>query len=194
MDASNNFSHISCILFCFHKLTTLLNLLQQILNQDWSKHLSLDTSVCFLASKIFHSLGLGIEISGRELKHRHSNSWLPEIVHQGLMLMKMSNKSSKLNVSLSFSIPSPPFSPFWFFLSSGRSSRAYKVAGITLLACVLIAGQAMIAYFLLSQRSDIKSLEEQSNNLKSEIMRGRPGEENRLSSDRKGCADTVGIQ
>nr|XP_046257939.1 CD74 molecule, major histocompatibility complex, class II invariant chain b [Scatophagus argus] len=56
---------------------------------------------------------------------------------------------------------------------SGRSSRAYKVAGFTLLACVLIAGQAMIAYFLLSQRSDIKSLEEQSNNLKAELSRGR---------------------
>ncbi|XP_045926144.1 uncharacterized protein LOC123983812 [Micropterus dolomieu] len=55
----------------------------------------------------------------------------------------------------------------------GRSSRAYKVAGITLLACVLIVGQAMIAYFLLSQRNDIKSLEEQSNNLKAELTKGR---------------------
>ncbi|XP_070771916.1 CD74 molecule, major histocompatibility complex, class II invariant chain b isoform X2 [Enoplosus armatus] len=54
----------------------------------------------------------------------------------------------------------------------GRSSRAYKVAGLTLLACVLIVGQAMIAYFLLSQRSDIKSLEEQSNNLKAEFRKG----------------------
>lgn len=56
---------------------------------------------------------------------------------------------------------------------SGRSSRAYKVAGITLLACVLIVGQAMIAYFLLSQRGDIKTLEEQNNNLKSEMTKGR---------------------
>ncbi|XP_040905493.1 uncharacterized protein LOC121189438 [Toxotes jaculatrix] len=55
----------------------------------------------------------------------------------------------------------------------GRSTRAYKVAGLTLLACVLIMSQAMIAYFLLSQRSDIKSLEEQSNNLKTELTRGR---------------------
>ncbi|XP_051277716.1 uncharacterized protein LOC127375656 [Dicentrarchus labrax] len=55
----------------------------------------------------------------------------------------------------------------------GRPSKAYKVAGITLLACVLIAGQAMIAYFLLSQRSDIRSLEEQSNNLKAELTKGR---------------------
>ncbi|XP_071336247.1 CD74 molecule, major histocompatibility complex, class II invariant chain b [Trachinotus anak] len=53
-----------------------------------------------------------------------------------------------------------------------RSSRAYKVAGLTLLACVLIMGQAMIAYFLLSQRSDIKSLEEQNNNLKTKLTKG----------------------
>lgn len=55
----------------------------------------------------------------------------------------------------------------------GRSTRAYKVAGITLLACILIVGQATIAYFLLSQRGDIKSLKEQNNNLKSELTKGR---------------------
>ncbi|KAI3363403.1 hypothetical protein L3Q82_012019 [Scortum barcoo] len=57
--------------------------------------------------------------------------------------------------------------------AGGSSSRAYKVAGITLLACVLIVGQAMTAYFLLSQRSDIKSLEDQSNDLKHELTKGR---------------------
>ncbi|XP_032397242.1 uncharacterized protein LOC116705284 isoform X1 [Etheostoma spectabile] len=55
----------------------------------------------------------------------------------------------------------------------GRTSRAYKVAGITLLACVLIVGQAMIAYFLLSQRGEITSLKEQSNNLQSQMTKGR---------------------
>uniref|UniRef100_A0A3Q3GU35 Uncharacterized LOC109997356 n=1 Tax=Labrus bergylta TaxID=56723 RepID=A0A3Q3GU35_9LABR len=55
----------------------------------------------------------------------------------------------------------------------GRPSRAYKVAGLTLLACILIAGQAMVAYFLLSQGSDIKSLEEQNNNLQAQLMKGR---------------------
>ncbi|XP_059215520.1 CD74 molecule, major histocompatibility complex, class II invariant chain b [Centropristis striata] len=55
----------------------------------------------------------------------------------------------------------------------GRSSRAYKVAGITLLACVLIVGQAMIAYFLLSQRGDIRTLKEQNDDLKSELTKGR---------------------
>ncbi|KAM6916456.1 uncharacterized protein FYW49_009492 [Xenentodon cancila] len=54
-----------------------------------------------------------------------------------------------------------------------RSSRAYKVAGFTFLACVLIVGQATIAYFLLSQRSDIKSLEEQNKKFNLEMTQGR---------------------
>ncbi len=68
-------------------------------------------------------------------------------------------------------------------LFSGRSTRAYKVAGIAVLACALIAGQAMVAYFLLSQRSDIKSLEEQSNNMKVELAKGRSGEEAKLKGN-----------
>ncbi|RVE73519.1 hypothetical protein OJAV_G00032100 [Oryzias javanicus] len=54
-----------------------------------------------------------------------------------------------------------------------RPSRAYKIAGFTLLGCVLIVGQAAIAYFLLSQNSDIKSLEEQNNQIKSQLSSGR---------------------
>ncbi|XP_069000463.1 CD74 molecule, major histocompatibility complex, class II invariant chain b [Embiotoca jacksoni] len=54
-----------------------------------------------------------------------------------------------------------------------RSSRAYKVAGLVLLASVLIVGQAMTVYFLYSQKSDIKSLEEQSNNMKTQLTKGR---------------------
>uniref|UniRef100_A0A3B4ZQU8 Thyroglobulin type-1 domain-containing protein n=1 Tax=Stegastes partitus TaxID=144197 RepID=A0A3B4ZQU8_9TELE len=57
--------------------------------------------------------------------------------------------------------------------AQGSSTRAYKIAGITLLACVLIVGQAMTAYFLLSQRSDIKSLEEQNNKLQTVMTKGR---------------------
>ncbi|XP_028279542.1 CD74 molecule, major histocompatibility complex, class II invariant chain b [Parambassis ranga] len=54
-----------------------------------------------------------------------------------------------------------------------RPSRAYKIAGVTLLACVLIVGQAMIAYFLLSQRNDIKALQEHNDELKQEMTKGR---------------------
>uniref|UniRef100_A0A3B5M8Z1 Thyroglobulin type-1 domain-containing protein n=1 Tax=Xiphophorus couchianus TaxID=32473 RepID=A0A3B5M8Z1_9TELE len=39
-----------------------------------------------------------------------------------------------------------------------RSTRAYTVAGLTLLACVLIMGQAAIAYFLVNQKKDKFSL------------------------------------
>ncbi|XP_068575031.1 CD74 molecule, major histocompatibility complex, class II invariant chain b [Cebidichthys violaceus] len=55
----------------------------------------------------------------------------------------------------------------------GRSSRAYKVAGLTLLACILIVGQAMTVYFVLSQKSDIKSLREHNQNLESEMTKSR---------------------
>ncbi|KAG7228520.1 hypothetical protein INR49_007694 [Caranx melampygus] len=55
----------------------------------------------------------------------------------------------------------------------GRPSRAYKVAGLTLLACILIVGQVMTAYFLLSQKNDIQSLEEQNNNMRTELTKGR---------------------
>ncbi|CAG6016600.1 uncharacterized protein ACNS7B_018207 [Menidia menidia] len=58
---------------------------------------------------------------------------------------------------------------------SPRSSRAYKVAGLTLLAGVLIVSQVMIGYFLLSQKSDIKSLEEQNKKMNSDLTRGRSG-------------------
>ncbi|KAM4729945.1 uncharacterized protein FYW61_010364 [Anableps anableps] len=54
-----------------------------------------------------------------------------------------------------------------------RSTRAYKVAGITLLACVLIVGQAAIAYFLIGQRSDIRNLEEQNKNINTQMAGGR---------------------
>lgn len=170
----------------------------------------MDTAVWYVAAKRFYSLGLGIENSDEEFKkmtwkkrndisqvsleYLHSNSWLHDLIINpwcrtrislSLLSMRMSNKSSKLNIS---SLPFYPLLPFCLFLPSGSSSRAYKVAGITLLACVLIAGQAMTAYFLLSQGSDIKSLENQNKNLESQ-MRARPGEENTLSSDRKGCTD-----
>ncbi|XP_071393406.1 CD74 molecule, major histocompatibility complex, class II invariant chain b [Centroberyx affinis] len=54
----------------------------------------------------------------------------------------------------------------------GSSTRAYKVAGFTLLACLLIAGQAVTAYFVLSQRNDIRSLKDQNNNMKDELKSG----------------------
>ncbi|KAJ8266019.1 hypothetical protein GJAV_G00125000 [Gymnothorax javanicus] len=58
----------------------------------------------------------------------------------------------------------------------GDSNRkALKVAGITVLACALIAGQALTAYFLLSQKSQISSLEEDANSLKQKLTQRQSG-------------------
>uniref|UniRef100_A0A3B4EQC4 Thyroglobulin type-1 domain-containing protein n=1 Tax=Pundamilia nyererei TaxID=303518 RepID=A0A3B4EQC4_9CICH len=73
----------------------------------------------------------------------------------------------------------------FLFFFSGRSTRAYKVAGLTLLACVLIVGQAMTAYFLLSQKNDIKSLEDQNNKLESQVSRVNSGENAMLGINEK---------
>lgn len=75
------------------------------------------------------------------------------------------------------------FSFFVVLFSSGRPSRAFKVAGLTLLACILIVGQVMTAYFLLSQKNDIKSLEEQNNNMQAEMTKGRSGEKAHFGLD-----------
>uniref|UniRef100_A0A3B5QUJ6 Thyroglobulin type-1 domain-containing protein n=1 Tax=Xiphophorus maculatus TaxID=8083 RepID=A0A3B5QUJ6_XIPMA len=53
-----------------------------------------------------------------------------------------------------------------------RSTRAYTVAGLTLLACVLIMGQAAIAYFLVNQKSDIRDLQEQNNRMNVQMTNG----------------------
>nr|XP_019944063.1 PREDICTED: uncharacterized protein LOC109630345 [Paralichthys olivaceus]XP_019944071.1 PREDICTED: uncharacterized protein LOC109630345 [Paralichthys olivaceus] len=55
----------------------------------------------------------------------------------------------------------------------GRSANAYKVVGLTVLACVLVMSQAMIIYFLVNQRGDIKSLEEQHSGLNEQLTKGR---------------------
>lgn len=55
---------------------------------------------------------------------------------------------------------------------------------MTLLACVLIVGQAMTAYFLLSQKNDIKSLEDQNNKLESQVSQVNSGENAMLGISR----------
>ncbi len=74
---------------------------------------------------------------------------------------------------------------FLLLLSGGSSTRAYKVAGFTLLACALIAGQAITAYFLLSQRGEIRSLEEQNKNQEVMMTRGGSGEKAKFSPDKE---------
>eukprot|EP00063_Salmo_salar_P010196 XP_013985031.1 PREDICTED: uncharacterized protein LOC106563730 [Salmo salar] len=56
--------------------------------------------------------------------------------------------------------------------ADGSNKRAFKIAGFTLLACLLIAGQALTAYFVLGQKNDIKDLQEESHSLKKELSQG----------------------
>lgn len=121
------------------------------------------------------------------LQYLHSNSWCHCFPLWWISIFWLEIYAETLFLyHYSFSplipLPSPPPFSFLLLFSSGRSYRAYKVAGITLLACVLIVGQVMTAYFLLTQKNEIKSLEEQSNKIKSDLTRGRSGEDgnNRL--------------
>ncbi|XP_028325086.1 thyroglobulin-like [Gouania willdenowi] len=52
---------------------------------------------------------------------------------------------------------------------SNLSCRACKITGLTLLACLLILGQVVTAYFLLNQRNDITALQEQSDKIRREM-------------------------
>ncbi|XP_068183124.1 CD74 molecule, major histocompatibility complex, class II invariant chain b [Antennarius striatus] len=54
----------------------------------------------------------------------------------------------------------------------GRSSSNAMVVGFTLVACVLIAGQAVIGYFLITHRNDIRGLEAQ-NYMMIKLAKGR---------------------
>ncbi|KAJ8405477.1 hypothetical protein AAFF_G00319500 [Aldrovandia affinis] len=46
-----------------------------------------------------------------------------------------------------------------------------KIAGFILLACLLIAGQGLTAYFVLNQKGQISNLEKNTDNLKSQLAR-----------------------
>lgn len=61
-------------------------------------------------------------------------------------------------------------------LLRGSNKRAFEIASFTLLACLLISGQALTAYFVLGQRNDLKAQEEQSNSLKKDLSLGLTGE------------------
>lgn len=58
---------------------------------------------------------------------------------------------------------------------SNSNTKALKVAGLTVLACLLLAGQALTAYFILGQRDHITALEQGQENLKTQLMRRPSG-------------------
>ncbi|XP_048850805.1 testican-3-like [Brienomyrus brachyistius] len=48
--------------------------------------------------------------------------------------------------------------------------KAFKVAGFTVLACLLVAGQALTAYFVLSQKSKLGDIEQSNESLRKQLL------------------------
>lgn len=53
------------------------------------------------------------------------------------------------------------------------NSRAFKVAGLTVLACLLLAGQALTTYLVLNQRGQIYDMQKSNGNMRKQL-RNRP--------------------
>ncbi|XP_062857079.1 CD74 molecule, major histocompatibility complex, class II invariant chain a [Trichomycterus rosablanca] len=51
------------------------------------------------------------------------------------------------------------------------NTKAVKVAGLTVLACLLLAGQAFTAFYVIGQKDHLNSLEQGQENLKKELTR-----------------------
>lgn len=56
-------------------------------------------------------------------------------------------------------------------LSSSPNGKALKVAGLTVLACLLLAGQAFTTYYVVSQKDHLQALEKGQDTLKRELTR-----------------------
>ncbi|KAL0993860.1 hypothetical protein UPYG_G00114830 [Umbra pygmaea] len=55
----------------------------------------------------------------------------------------------------------------------GSNKKAFMIAGLTVLACLLIAAQVMTAYFVLGQKNDMNTLVEDHKSLQRELSKGR---------------------
>nr|XP_046181166.1 HLA class II histocompatibility antigen gamma chain-like [Oncorhynchus gorbuscha] len=53
------------------------------------------------------------------------------------------------------------------------NSRAFKVAGLTVLACLLLAGQALTTYLVFNQRGQIYDMQKSNDNMRKQL-RNRP--------------------
>ncbi|KAJ8015316.1 hypothetical protein DPEC_G00024860 [Dallia pectoralis] len=53
------------------------------------------------------------------------------------------------------------------------NSRAFKVAGFTLLACLLLAGQGLTAYLVFNQKGQISDMQKNNDNMRKQL-RNRP--------------------
>lgn len=59
----------------------------------------------------------------------------------------------------------------------GSNGKALKVTGLTVLACLLLAGQALTAYLVWGQKEHISALTTGQEKLKTELTRKMSGEQ-----------------
>ncbi|XP_056139017.1 CD74 molecule, major histocompatibility complex, class II invariant chain a [Lampris incognitus] len=52
----------------------------------------------------------------------------------------------------------------------GSNSRAFKVAGLTTLACLLLASQVFTAYLVFNQKGQINNLQKNSDNMRKQLL------------------------
>lgn len=69
-----------------------------------------------------------------------------------------------------------PFSNTYFSISHrGSNSRALKIAGLTTLACLLVASQVFTAYTVFSQKQQIHTLQKNSDRINKQLTRSSHG-------------------
>ncbi|NP_001306867.1 HLA class II histocompatibility antigen gamma chain [Larimichthys crocea] len=68
--------------------------------------------------------------------------------------------------------------------AGGSNSRAFKVAGLTTLACLLLASQVFTAYMVFGQKDQIRTLQKNSERLGRQLSRSSQGSSNRGASMR----------
>lgn len=71
------------------------------------------------------------------------------------------------------------------FLIRSPNVKALKVTGLTLLACLLLAGQAFTAYYVVGQKDHLQALEQGQTILKKELTRMLTGMSGRMKKMRK---------
>lgn len=79
----------------------------------------------------------------------------------------------------------PTYTYIWKSSSlRGSNSRALKVAGLTTLACLLLASQVFTAYMVFGQNQQIKDLQSKNDNVKRQLTRSNQGKECKAASTR----------
>lgn len=73
-----------------------------------------------------------------------------------------------------------PANKYVFLSLRGSNSRAFKIAGLTTLACLLLASQVFTAYTLFGQKQQIHTLQKNSDRMSRQLTRTPPGKKEGL--------------